>query len=310
LFDVPAAAGEPALTTAVWYPCTAPVSQIRIGLMPLAAAKDCPVTGASLPLIVFSHGYGGKLTGHHDTAEALANAGFVVAAINHPIDSGPDMSRADTVALFTERPRDIKRLIDYMLDDWPDRLRLDPNRIGFFGFSRGGYTGLVLTGANPDLHAGLVLCAPTPDAPICQQIRSNTGLPASFTHDPRIKAAVIADPGFGPTFTRTSLRDVTVPIQLWASQLSGEDRGVGVTPAYVEAVRDNLPNQPEFHLVANAGHYAFLTPCPPALAAKFPRLCQDHPGFDRVAFHQQFDADVLTFFRQHLMQRNATTIRP
>ena len=40
-------------------------------------AKDCPV-------IVISHGSGGSFLGHHDTAETLADAGFVVAAISHP----------------------------------------------------------------------------------------------------------------------------------------------------------------------------------------------------------------------------------
>lgn len=301
LFDVPTDAGELGLAAAVWYPCTARVTDVRIGNVPVKAAKDCPVAGAGLPLVVVSHGYSGKLTSHHDTAETLANAGFVVAAINHPIDSGPDMSRADTVAMLAERPRDIKRLVDYMLDRWPDRARLDPDNIGFFGFSRGGYTGLVLVGANPDLPAGLVLCGPIPAAPACQQIHANTDLPTSFTHDPRIKAAVIADPGFGPMFTRASLRDVSVPIQLWASRWSGEDPSIGVRPEYIEAIRDNLPGKPDFHFVENAGHYAFLVPCPPTLATMLAQLCDDHAGFDRVAFHQQFDAAVLAFFQQHLM---------
>jgi predicted dienelactone hydrolase len=305
--EVPADADEPVINGAIWYPCAAPVSQLKIGLTRLEATRDCAVVGSALPFIVLSHGYGGNRTSHHDTAETLANAGFVVAAINHPIDSGPDMSRADTVSMFAERPRDIKRLIDYMLDRWPDRVKLDAGKIGFFGFSRGGYTGLVLIGATPDLHAGLVVIPA--NAPIYDQISSNTDLPSSFTHDRRIHAAVIADPAFGPMFTRASLRAVTVPVQLWASQRSVEDKGIGVTAEYVEAIRDNLPNKPEFHLVTNAGHYSFLAPCSPELAAKFPQLCEDHPGFDRVAFHQQLNAAVLAFFQKHLMHSESTAIR-
>ena len=94
--QVPADADEPVINGAIWYPCAAPGSQLKIGLTRLEAARDCPVAGSALPFIVLSHGYGGNRTSHHDTAETLANAGFVVAAINHPIDSGPDMSRADT----------------------------------------------------------------------------------------------------------------------------------------------------------------------------------------------------------------------
>jgi hypothetical protein len=33
---------------------------------------------------------------------------------------------------------------------------------------------------------------------------------------------------------------------------------------------------------------------------EFPRICVDAPGFDRVAFHKDFDATVLAFFRKHL----------
>jgi hypothetical protein len=42
---------------------------------------------------------------------------------------------------------------------------------------------------------------------------------------------------------------------------------------------------------------------PPALAKARPELCTDAPGFDRGTFHQQFDADVLAFFRAQLGDR-------
>ena len=51
------------------------------------AVPACPVTGEKLPLIVMSHGRRGWFGGHHDTAAALADAGFVVAALNHPGDT-------------------------------------------------------------------------------------------------------------------------------------------------------------------------------------------------------------------------------
>jgi hypothetical protein len=31
-----------------------------------------------------------------------------------------------------------------------------------------------------------------------------------------------------------------------------------------------------------------------------PQICTDAAGFDRVAFHRQFNAGVLAFFRTHL----------
>ena len=73
-----------------------------------------------------------------------------------------------------------------------------------------------------------------------------------------------------------------------------------MTPESVAAVDKNLPAKQEYHVVPNAGHFVFLTPCPPVLAKNRPELCTEAPGFDHVAFHQQFNADVLAFFRTHL----------
>jgi predicted dienelactone hydrolase len=106
---------------------------------------------------------------------------------------------------------------------------------------------------------------------------------------------VIADP-LSVFFTADSLASVNVPAQLWASEYGGD----GVTNRGVAAVDRNLPTQHEYHVVPNSGHFAFLGPCPPALTKAVPEICTDVPGFDRLAFHKQFNADVLAFFRAQL----------
>jgi predicted dienelactone hydrolase len=60
----------------------------------LRGVKDCPVTGANLPLVIVSRGRGGWFGGHDDVEQARADAGFVVAAINHPGDNGNDRSQS------------------------------------------------------------------------------------------------------------------------------------------------------------------------------------------------------------------------
>jgi predicted dienelactone hydrolase len=67
-------------------------------------------------------------------------------------------------------------------------------------------------------------------------------------------------------------------------------------PYYAEAVRRNLPTPPETHVVPGAGHYDFLAPCSPELAKANPEICTSEPGFDRTAFHRDFDRDVVAFF--------------
>ena len=292
--DIPADADGPAIQGAIWYPCTEPPGEVHLGKATLPGVKDCPLRGDKLPLVVVSHGRGGNFVGHHDTDEMLADAGFVVAAINHPGDNSFDLSRSDDLSVYLERPQDIKRLIDFMVGASPLSSAIDRERIGFFGFSRGGYTGLVLIGTNPDWDKATAFCQHSA-AHACEQIIRKQYPAQSLTHDPRIKAAVIADP-LAIVFSVESFATVKVPVQLWASERGGD----GVLPHDVAAVNANLPAKHEYRVVANAGHFAFLAPCPPALVLERPEICVDAPGFDRVAFHRQFDADVLTFFQAHL----------
>src|SRR6267142_6518882 len=169
--DIPADAGGPALDGAVWYPCSQPPGEVDFGRFGLPGVKNCPLPGGNLPLIVFSHGRRGNFAGHHDTAAALADAGFVVAAINHPGDTVLDLSRTDELSIHVERPNDIKRLIDFMVGASPLASNIDRERIGIFGFSRGGYTGLAVIGANPDWASATDLCQQSTTR-VCEQIRA------------------------------------------------------------------------------------------------------------------------------------------
>ncbi|KML55635.1 dienelactone hydrolase [Burkholderia cepacia] len=291
---IPADAGGPELKAIVWTPCADAAQALTIGPYELKGKRDCPTAGDKLPLVVISHGHGGTFLDHHDLPETLADAGFVVAAINHPGDTFSDMSHAADIQEFVERPVDIKRLVDYMLANASDAARIDPARIGFFGFSRGGYTGLVLAGGNPDYVHAQVACT---DATllICRQIRDRDLVLPPPTHDPRIKAYVLADP-LDEFPTADTVKDVHAPIQLWAS----EEGGDGVEPATLPALAGLLPQRPEFHVVRHAAHFAFVAPCSDALKQKAPRVCVDAGEFDRVAFHQAFDAKALAFFSANL----------
>ena len=147
--DVPAGAGGVAIKGGVWTPCAAAPSVVTVGPFELPATKNCPIRGENLPLVIISHGRGGAFLGHHDLAETLADAGFIVVAINHPGDNALDLSSFNEPSIYVSRPTDIRRTLDFVLDQSPLRASIDPHAIGFFGFSRGGYTGLVLAGARP-----------------------------------------------------------------------------------------------------------------------------------------------------------------
>jgi len=284
----------PGLSGAIWYPCAAPAVEIKVGRTPISGVLNCPVPEGRHPLIVMSHGSSGSFLGHHDTAAALANAGFVVAAVNHVGDNWEDRSRQGYLSIFSTRPREMRRLIDYMTTAWPQKAKVDAGKIGIYGFSRGGYTALVLAGGVPDFRAGLAICQTTPSLPMCRDIAAGKIPQQSYVHDDRIKAAVIADPL--NAFPGDALKAVKIPVQLWASELGGD----GVSPASVEAVRQGLPVAPDFQVARGAGHFDFLARCPAEQAETLSVYCLEAAGFDRQQFHQDLNAKVVEFFKDHL----------
>jgi predicted dienelactone hydrolase len=296
------------LDIGIWYPSDAPVPSQPNSPFRQALALEGAVTGNHLPLIVISHGAGGWLGGHADTALALAEAGFVVVAVTHSGDNGDDESYPASRWMI-DRPRHISRVLDYMLADWSGHERIDASRIGIFGFSAGAYTALVSIGGTPDLGKAAAHCmGDNPDELACQlgmtrdfDTPAVATRPASvWVHDPRIRAAVLAAVGLGFAFDTKGLADVSIPTQLWAAS---DDRNVPYA-SNTEIVRRSLPVPPDFHMVEGAGHFAFRPPCNPQLKSAMPKIwamvCVDPPGFDRAAFHRTFNGEVVEFFRKQL----------
>ena len=260
----------------------------------MLAAQEGKIDGHGLPLVVLSHGRGGSFVVHHDTAEQLADAGFVVAALNHPGDTELDKSLFYDLSIYKQRPLDVKRVIDFLTGASPLATTIDPNRIGIYGFSRGGYTALVAIGANPDFALGLSQCEGRTDK-ICDQIRAHEYPTEPLTHDRRIKAAVVADP-LAIFFTPEGLAGITIPVQLWASEKGGD----GIDPKALDALNTQLKAPHTFTKVENSHHFSFLTVCPPAFAERNPDECKDASGFDRAQFHDQFNDAIIKFFRANL----------
>ena len=200
---------------------------------------------------------------------------FLSAAISYMKAGGTRNFLEPLLRHFGERPL---RLIDQAAVDaaaaelYPTQTSATRNRQVYTPVSA------ILKHAGVDPHFG-------PDVPA-----------GAWVHDPRIKAVVIAAPAFGFAFGHAGLSSVRAPIQLWRA---ADDRHQP-HPYYDEAVRADLPRPPEYHVVVNAGHYDFLPPCDARLSRKMPEICTSLPGFDRAAFHEQFNADVVQFFQAML----------
>ncbi len=293
---------ERPLPVGIWYPTNEPASEHPLGLDTQLVALGARVSGSGLPLVVISHGGGGSYQSHYDTALALARSGFVAAAVSHVGDTYDDQSK---VLQLWRRPAQLRRLVNYMLHQWPQHEKLDVDRVGAFGFSNGGFTVLVAAGGVPDLDKTGPYCDLHPNQDLCRALKKakvdpghlgDGAPPDAWLSDPRIEAVVVAAPAFGFTFGRAGLKNVHIPVQLWRA---ADDRHQP-NPYYEEAIRKDLPQPPEYHVIAGAGHYDFLPPCSARMAAAVPLVCGDTSGFDRAKFHEEFNIEIVRFFRAQL----------
>ena len=299
--SVPDADGT-TLAVGVWYPTEAtPRPTTLLGLNLLSVAPQAPIAGTALPLVVISHGNGGGPGSHADLALALAENGFVVAAPMHTGDNFADQRSAGTARWLPDRHRHLRATLDHLLGAWPGRDRINPARIGIFGFSAGGFSALAAIGGTPDLSRVALHCSAS-DEFVCRLLRQadapllrpgDAPPPSAFARDTRLKAAVLAAPGLGFAFPPEALGRVTVPVQLWSGL---QDANVP-EPTNAGPIRQGLGPRVEFHAVPGAAHFSFLVPC--RLLGP-PLLCRDADGFDRIAFHASMNAQVVAFFGQHL----------
>ena len=291
--------GGETLPIAVWYPTSGnPRPTTLLGASLLDVAWQGPIDGRNLPLVLISHGNGGGPGSHADLAMALAGAGYVVAAPMHRGDNVQEQDGMARAGFWSGRNAELIAADDYMTTQWTSRGAIDPQRIGAFGFSAGGFTVLTAAGAMPDMAAVARHCSGAGEF-VCQVLKAGRSPLLSpqgaagetgFRKDPRIKAAVVAAPGLGFTFAAPgALRDVRVPVQLWAG--AADDRVPLASNS--DVIRAGLAPQPDYHLIAKAGHLSFLTPC---RLLRPSALCSDPAGFDRSAFHNEMNQEVVRFF--------------
>lgn len=304
---------------ALYYPTQAPARAIGMGPFTATVAIQAPPDAAVKGLIVLSHGTGGTELGHSRLAEALAQSGYLVAALRHPGDNWQDRSLLTQTPerYFIERPQQASRVIDALLShpDWKGRIASDDRgpRIGALGHSAGGYTVLALAGGEPDMPRLATHCKThlAEDPIFCSLGRTLAGttsgaqtnaattttVPAPLTStptptltDPRVRAVVAMSP-VGAVFSAQSLAKVRVPTLIYEAE---QDRFL-VPRFHAEWIASQLPGA-ELQRVPNAWHFAFMDTPSVAIPSEDGDIRADPPGFDRSAFLQRLAVEVPAFF--------------
>lgn len=269
----------------VLYPTRDDERTEHFGPYALAVAVDGSPEGDGMPLVVVSHGTGGTPWAYRDLARSLARSGWIVALVEHTGDSRNDDRLAQTIANLENRPRHVARVLDAAFADPLLGPRIGREQVAMIGHSMGGYTALAVAGGNPSS-----LPHESPDG---------VGRPLSVTHDARIRALVLMAPAT-PWFLRDgALSEVDVPILLLTAE--NDDYTPPEFGALVaRGVRS--PARVEARVVAGAGHFAFMSPFPPAMVRPDFPPSQDPREFDRAAYQAILQVEVRDFLERHVVR--------
>lgn len=281
-----------------FYPSSGVGRWRRIDGYRVKVARDAPVATGRFPLLMVSHGNTGTPLALHDLASALARRGFVVVAVVHPGDNAHDHSRLGTLSNLYGRPLQISAAITETLTDTLLAPYVSAQQVGMIGYSAGGETALILSGARPDLQRLRRYCQERPlDADACKThgvlvADREDLLPEA---DPRIHALLLMAP-LSLMFGRHALADVQVPALIY----SGDRDQLLAIDKNAEALARKLPITPNYQRLAGAGHFVFMAPCDDEQREQMAALCTDAQGVDRAGIHLSLQSEATRFFSQAL----------
>ncbi len=280
---------------AIWYPTRRPASLVKKGPFSLSVALDEPAASGSFPLIAISHGNTGSHLGHRDSAMDLAKSGYIVISPLHIGDNFLERNLLGTETLLKSRPKSVSALIDTLLSD--KRFSADPKRIGFVGFSAGGYTGLALLGAKPAFAQAEKHCEKYPQDNFCKFAPKNAGdpVPIANLQDTRIKAAVLLAP-LTAQYTDETLSSVKAPVYL----MQAEFDQILTEPFHSARLIKSGANIQEIWKVENAQHYSFIAPFPEIMRGELGEISEDRLGFDRTKIHKMMNERIIAFFEKNI----------
>ncbi len=297
----------------VWYPTEETAGQepllgnaVWAGVDAIKDAKPAP---GPFPLVVLSHGMYGNARNQAWLAADLAKRGYVVAAISHPGTSTFARDPDDARQLW-QRPKDISRVIDHMLQAPEFGVQIDPDRIFMAGHSLGGFTAIALAGGRYDAaqldsfcgqHPGELACGIFARWHVAETPEDRAAMEADLS-DHRIKGFAIFDLGGTQTFSTASLASISPPLLIVGAPRNIEGSGLDLD-VESHALVAALPKTNVTYLEpATLAHFDFLGECTPKA---LDILRDEEPddvfvciegGAERHTEHQMIIDQVASFF--------------
>ena len=312
--QIKASQGARGLEGFLWYPtqATDPVAAFHgnpvwVGI---DAIKDAAPASGRFPLVVLSHGMYGNAMNQSWLATALAQRGYIVAAISHP-GTSTWLRDPDDARQMWQRPQDVSRVIDELLASPNLGTHIDPDRIFMAGHSLGGFTAMELAGARYDgaqldsfctQHKGDLVCGIFDDWHIAKTPDDLTRMQADLS-DPRIKAFAVFDLGGTQTFSTASLAAIQKPLLIFGAPNNAHGLDLDVESRALVAA---LPAANVRYLEPETlAHLDFLGECTPKALAILQEeepddlyVCADGTNL-RHDKHQMIISEVDRFFAVH-----------
>lgn len=267
------------------------------------------------PLVLMSHGTGGSAPQLLWLAQALVEAGYVVAAVNHHGNTALEPQKyPEGFLLWWERARDLQVVLEQVSNASEWQRFIDPERIAVVGFSLGGYTAMSTLGAITDKKLFNAYCQNATDDFSCQPqpefssvleafeevansqqvVNSNRRQSLSYKIA-NLKAAVVIAPALAHSFHPNSLEKITTPTLF----IGGSKDRIAQSKANAEYMHSMLPNS-ELATIDKAHHYSFLSRCTQHGKQSIPELCESPFGIPREKVHEQAISKTIAFINQNL----------
>ncbi len=179
---------------------------------------------------------------------------------------------------------------------------IDVERIGFWGHSFGGWTGVSLAGARFDFNEQMAACREqNPKDLYCTGLTTENldavslqGAQDSY-RDQRFKSFYLTATGPGRGLSRDSLQKIRTPVLFDTAQFD-EVLAPSINSTWLAAL---VPEAKE--IIRPVGHFVYVPVCKPFLGKIVASLiCTDPKGVERAETHALVARDSIQFFNRTL----------